>query len=190
MMSRRLASDRYSTALIRLLLFVVLAPAEMVAITLLFVARQPRTGVVGALQSDYVRQLVLAAATAHRLSPSSPGPTGRRSSKAGMPTSEAGSWRQPLAVNLALFGTIVIATIGFSRYAATADHPALGPYCGLFAAAGRHRRFAGAGSRLRPAFWISLLSQNRLTIAVAAVVGLAAILAGRIAQTHGTGFPA
>ncbi len=184
MMPSRLASDRYSTALIRLLLFVGLTVIEMTATSLLFVLDAPETGLI-AIQfyiRETVRQTILAAVACALAFGVISWPNRRAIIADWNARSEASSWRRPLAVNLALFGVLVVATIAFSRYAATAVGPPwllYSAYLVLLAATGVSLAWIAAP----PSLWQSLISQNRMTIAVAAVAGIGAILAGSIAQT-------
>lgn len=175
-----LANSRQSVPLFRLLLFVVLAVIEMAATSLLFVLDAPQTGLLNV--QFYIRQLVLAAVACALAFVVLEWPNRQALLECWNAQFEASSWRLPLAVNLALFGLLVIASIAFSRYAATEDqHLGLlyAAYLLLLAATGASLVWIAAP----PSLWQSLIRQNRLTIAVAIGVGFGAILAGSMAQT-------
>lgn len=181
MMSRGLASDRYSTALFRLLLFVVLAAIEMTATSVLLDFDILGTSQLAVVQT-YIRQLVLAAVTCALAFVVISWPNRQALLDNWKAQIEASSWRQPLLMNLVLFSLLAIASIGFTRYFPTADQPPWGLYSAyllLLAATGISLAWIAAP----PSLWQSLIIQNRKMIAVAAVAGIAAILTGSISQT-------
>lgn len=180
MIPSRLLSDRYATALIRLLLFAVLAVIEMAATSLLFVLDIPHTGLHDF--QFYIRQFVLASVACALAFVVISWPNRQTLIDSWNTRIEAGSWRQPLAVNLVLFAVLVVATISFSRHAMTAGAPSpalYAAYVALLAATGASLVWIAAP----PTLWLSVIGQNRMTFAVAAIAGIAAIIAGSIAQT-------
>jgi exosortase E/protease (VPEID-CTERM system) len=175
-----LVSDRYSPALIRLLLFVVLSVAEMTAVSLLFVLDVPDSGLRGV--QYIIRQLVLAAIAGTLAFAVISWPNRDALADIWNARIETGSWRQPLAVNLALFGVLVVATIAFSRHVLIANETpwaAYSAYLLLLAATGVSLAWIAAP----PGVWQSVIVQNFAKIAVAAVAGIIAVLAGNIFQT-------
>jgi exosortase E/protease (VPEID-CTERM system) len=87
----------------------------------------------------------------------------------------------PLATNFALFGALTIATVAFSRYAATVETPPWGLYSGylaLLAATGVSLAWIAAPAGV----WQTLLREHRLTVALALLAGIAALLAGALFQ--------
>ena len=92
-----------------------------------------------------------------------------------------GDWRLPLVLNLALFVVLTLATIEFSRYVATLDHPPralYGVYLLPLGAIGLSLLWLVAPS----GFWRALLRHYRPELAIAAAAGLAVILAGTLTQ--------
>jgi exosortase E/protease (VPEID-CTERM system) len=180
MIFSRIASDRSSAALIRLLLSAVLAIIEVAATSLLFVLDTPRTSLHEA--QFFIRQLVLAAIAGALAFAVISWPNRQELIERWNAHVDASTWRLPLAVNLALFSGLLVATVGFSRYAATAVEPPWGLYSAyllLLAATGASLAWVAAP----PSLWRSLVSQNPTTIAIAAVAGITAVLAGTIGQT-------
>jgi exosortase E/protease (VPEID-CTERM system) len=179
MTSSGLLSDRNSTALIRLVLFAALAVIEMAATSLLFVLDIPHNG-LQAFQF-YIRRFVLASVASAIAFVVIVWSNRQTLIDSWNSRIEPGSWRQPLAVNLALFAALVIATVSFSRHALVTGVPSpafYAAYLALLAATGASLVWIAAP----PTLWLSLIRQNRMTVAVAIVAGIVAILAGSLAQ--------
>ena len=182
-MQSDLASDRHSAALIRLLLFVGLGVTEAIATSLLFVLDAPLAGIREV--QYYVRQLALVAIAAAIAFAVISWPRRHALAERWSAQIQTGSWRQPLAVNLALFGLLVIATIGFSRYVATVDRAPWALYSAyllLVAATGVSLALLAAPLSA----WRSLVGEHRGTIALSVVTGAASIVAGSFFQAAWT----
>jgi exosortase E/protease (VPEID-CTERM system) len=173
------ASARQSDPAIRLLLFAVLAPAEMAVISLLFEVDAPHWGVMAV--QHYIRQFVLIAAATLPAFAVIVWPKRQALAESWNAHIAVESWRTPLAVNLALFSALAIATIAVSHYSRLPDQSIWGLYSAhvlLLAATG----ISLAGLAAPLPFWLSMLSQHLLTLAIASGVALAAMLAGHLAQ--------
>jgi exosortase E/protease (VPEID-CTERM system) len=182
-MQSDLASDRYAAALIRLLLFVGLALTEAAVTSLLFVPETPIAD-IHAVQY-YVRQLVLVAIAAAMAFAVISWPMRYALAESWSAEIESGSWRQPLAVNLALFCLLVIATIAFSRHVSTVDRVPWALYSAyllLLVATGVSLALLAAPFRV----WRSLVDTYRGTIALSVVTGVGAIVAGSFFQAAWT----
>lgn len=173
------ASDRRADPLIRLLLFAVLAPAQMAATSLLFEIAEPHWDVMSV--QHYVRRFVLIAAATLAAFAVIVWPK-RHALAESWATCIAGeSWRRPLAVNLALFAALAVATIGVSRASTSPDASLLAPYAAhllLLAATGLSLAWLAAPLP----FWLQTLRQYWPTLAIATIVAIAALLAGHYAQ--------
>ena len=173
------ASRPYYAALTRLLVFAVLAGGEMLATSLLFVGDLPRSSLQDV--QYYVRQLVLLCVAGALAFVVVSWPKRHVLIAGWLARLTPGSWRLPLAVNLALFVLLTIATVAFSRYVATVSEPPWGLYSAylvLLAATGMSLVWVAAPFSA----WRSLVSQHRMEVATAAGAGLMALLAGVIAQ--------
>lgn len=169
------ASHQHSAVLTRLLLFAVLAGGQMLATSLLFAGDLPRS-VLQDVQY-YVRQLVLLCAACALAFVVMIWPKRHVVIDGWLAHVTPGGWRLPLVVNLALFVLLTIATVAFSRYMATISEPPWGLYSAylvLLAATGVSLIWVAAPFSA----WRSLVSQHRTEVAMAAGVGLAALLAG------------
>ena len=119
------ASDRLSDPVIRLLLFAVLVPAEMVATSLLFEITGPHWGVMGV--QHYIRQFVLIAAATLPAFAVIVWPQRQALAESWFAHIANASWRKPLAVNLALFSALAVTTIAVSHASAIPDQSIWGP---------------------------------------------------------------
>ncbi len=178
-MQSDLASDRHAAAVIRLLLFIGLAVTEATVTSLLFVLDAPIAG-IREVQYSF-RQLVLVAIAAAIAFAVISWPNRHALAESWSAEIERASWRRPLAVNLALFGLLMIATIAFSRHVATVDRAPWALYSAyllLVAATGASLALLAAPLRA----WRSLVVAYPGAIAVSVVAGAAAILAGSFFQ--------
>jgi exosortase E/protease (VPEID-CTERM system) len=170
---------RRSTASTRLLLFTVLAGGEMLAISLLFTGDLSPTVLRGV--QYYVRQLVLLCVAGALAFVVVSWPKRHDLIATWVEHVTPVSWRLPLAVNLTLFAFLAMSTIAFSRYVGTVSEPPWGVYCAylvLLATAGVSLMWVAAPLSA----WRSLLERHRIEVAMAAGVGLIALLAGVMTQ--------
>ena len=170
---------QHSVVLTRLLLFALLAGGEMLATSLLFTGDLPRS----ALQDVqyYLRQFVLLCAAGALAFVVVSWPKRHALIEGWIAHVTPGSWRLPLAVNLALFVLLAIASVAFSRYVATINAPPWGLYSAylvLLAATGVSLMWVASPFSV----WHSLVSQHRMEVAMAAGAGLIALFAGVVAQ--------
>ena len=173
------ASDRHPDPVIRLLLFAVLVPAEMVVTSLLFEIAGPHWGVMSV--QNYIRRFVLIAAATLPAFAVIVWPQRQALAETWFAHIASASWRKPLAVNLALFAALVIATIAVSKASAMPDQSIWGPYVAhlllLVATA-----FSLAWLAAPLPFWLAMLSQHLVALMIATGVAVVAMLAGYTAQ--------
>jgi exosortase E/protease (VPEID-CTERM system) len=173
------ASDRLSDPVIRLLLFAVLVPAEMVVTSLLFEITGPHWGVMGV--QHYIRQFVLIAAATLPAFAVIVWPQRQALAESWFTHIANASWRKPLAVNLALFSALAVTTIAVSHASAIPDQSIWGPYAAhLLLLAATALSLAWLAAPLP--FWLSMLSQHLVALLVATGVAVTAMLAGNAAQ--------
>lgn len=173
------ASDRRADPLIRLLLFAVLAPAQMAATSLLFEIAEPHWDVMSV--QHYVRRFVLIAAATLAAFAVIVWPNRHALAESWAAYIGNDTWRRPLAVNLALFAALAVATIGVSRASTSPDASLLAPYAAhllLLAATGLSLAWLAAPLP----FWLQTLRQYWPTLAIATIVAITALLAGHYAQ--------
>ncbi len=180
-----MARDRQSTAFVRLLLFVCLAVAEMLATSLLFVLDRPLFGIEQV--QYYVRQLVLLVAAGAVAFVLITWPKRHALLDTWRAPMDPGSWRLPLAVNLAVFAVLAAATVAFSQHVASVEHPPwaiYGGYLALLAVTGVSLLWVAAPISV----WRVLLVEYRLAIALAACAGFAAMAAADMSRSAWNGF--
>lgn len=174
-----IARPRQSTALVRLGLFVCLAVIEMAATSLLFVLDKP----LAELQTvqHFVRQFVLFAVAALAAFAIISLPQWRSVVETWTAPITPGSWRVPLAVNLALAVVLLVATVAFSRHITTVDQPPWAAYFGylsLLGATGLSLAWVAAPVKA----WLMIAAKYPGTIALSAAAGGATLFATRLAQ--------
>jgi exosortase E/protease (VPEID-CTERM system) len=94
-------------------------------------------------------------------------------------TAPAHNWRASLLTNLALFAALLLATLGFSAFAAGAQHPpwlAFSGYCALLSVTGASLLLVAAPL----AFWRSLIDGMPARIALALISAAFIVLMGRL----------
>jgi exosortase E/protease (VPEID-CTERM system) len=168
------ASRQQSGALIRLLLFAVLAVCEILVTYLLFVSDLPIP--------RRIRQLPLLCVASALAFVVTSWPKRHVLVESWLAQARSEDWRLPFVVNIALFVILTIATVAFSRYAPTVEQPAWGLFSAylvpLVATALSLLWLAAPFS-----FWRTCLTHYRLETAMAVAAGLVVILAVRFTKT-------
>lgn len=170
----------HSAVLTRLLLAVVLAVVEMLVTSWLFVLdlllpawRTPQF---------YIRELALLCVASAIAFAVVNWPKHHVLLESMMAHTRSGSWRVPLVVNLVLFAILTIATVEFSRFAATADTIpwiVYAAYLVPLVATGVSLMWLAAPVGV----WRLLVTDYRMEIGLSAGAGLVALWAGALARS-------
>lgn len=175
-----MARDRQSAPWFRLGLFVGMTGAEMLIISLLFVLDRRLFGIE--FIQYVIRQLVLLCAAAGAAFTVISWPKRHELLEIWQDPTVAATWRLPVAVNLALFAVLAIATVAFSRHVAAIDRPPwalYGGYLTLLAATGLSLLWVAAPAKV----WLSVLGRYPAAIALSALAGSVALISARLAQS-------
>lgn len=160
-------------------LFALLATTEILLTSYLFVFDFPIPR--GLNPQYYLRQLVLGGVAAFLAFALICWPARHALTKAWAESRSAAELRTALKVNLVLFAVLTVATVSFSLYASTLDQPPWALY-GLYLVPLALTGLSLLWVASPLGFWRILLKEYPTELAIAAAVGLAAVIAGMLTQ--------